>query len=244
MLNSGRRQVLAGVFPPMLRRPLDTGLPRAFTPELYKQKCSALFEHVYESTQNYFPINRYSPLAAVCRTAGAAIQGVPESLVIATGVTGVAVIGAYGAYCEAYWRSVRTRSAAGGPAGTVEVHLFRRIKLPIETLKRALSIQQPMSELILTGHKTEEYRSRRTLIRERVYLYAGKKFKTDFPGFSGAKAALLPRGVIVGSVEVAGCHEDDEEENCFVWELKDPVRYPKPLVPQGVPQPGFWWPKF
>jgi type I restriction enzyme R subunit len=27
---------------------LDTGLPRAFTPELYKQKCSALFEHVYE----------------------------------------------------------------------------------------------------------------------------------------------------------------------------------------------------
>jgi type I restriction enzyme R subunit len=28
---------------------LDLGLPRAFTPELYKQKCSAVFEHVYES---------------------------------------------------------------------------------------------------------------------------------------------------------------------------------------------------
>jgi type I restriction enzyme R subunit len=28
---------------------LDTGLPRAFTPEMYMQKCSALFEHVYES---------------------------------------------------------------------------------------------------------------------------------------------------------------------------------------------------
>jgi type I restriction enzyme, R subunit len=28
---------------------LDAGLPRAFTPELYQQKCSALFEHVYES---------------------------------------------------------------------------------------------------------------------------------------------------------------------------------------------------
>jgi len=28
---------------------LDTGLPRAYTPELYKQKCSAGFEHVYES---------------------------------------------------------------------------------------------------------------------------------------------------------------------------------------------------
>ena len=28
---------------------LDTGLPRAYTPELYHQKCSAVFEHVYES---------------------------------------------------------------------------------------------------------------------------------------------------------------------------------------------------
>ena len=28
---------------------LDTGLPRAYTPELYIQKCSAVFEHVYES---------------------------------------------------------------------------------------------------------------------------------------------------------------------------------------------------
>ncbi|WP_301100964.1 type I restriction enzyme endonuclease domain-containing protein [Propionivibrio sp.] len=28
---------------------LDTGLPRAYTPVLYHQKCSAVFEHVYES---------------------------------------------------------------------------------------------------------------------------------------------------------------------------------------------------
>lgn len=28
---------------------LDTGLPRAYTPETYRQKCSAVFEHVYES---------------------------------------------------------------------------------------------------------------------------------------------------------------------------------------------------
>jgi type I restriction enzyme, R subunit len=28
---------------------LDTGLPRAYTPELYRQKCSAVFEHMYES---------------------------------------------------------------------------------------------------------------------------------------------------------------------------------------------------
>ncbi len=28
---------------------LDLGLPRAYTPELYNLKCSAVFEHVYES---------------------------------------------------------------------------------------------------------------------------------------------------------------------------------------------------
>lgn len=28
---------------------LDSSLPRAYTPELYKEKCSAVFEHVYES---------------------------------------------------------------------------------------------------------------------------------------------------------------------------------------------------
>jgi type I restriction enzyme R subunit len=28
---------------------LDAGLPGAYTPELYNQKCSAVFEHVYES---------------------------------------------------------------------------------------------------------------------------------------------------------------------------------------------------
>ena len=28
---------------------LDNGLPRAFTPELYRNKCAAIFEHIYES---------------------------------------------------------------------------------------------------------------------------------------------------------------------------------------------------
>jgi hypothetical protein len=115
--------------------------------------------------------------------------------------------------------------------------------LPQETLLRALSIQQPLSEQILIGKKKHEYRSQRTLIRERVYLYAGKKFKKDVPGFTAEQAALLPRGVILGSVEIVGCHED-EDEDCFVWKLANPIRYPKPLVPQGVPQPGFWRPKF
>jgi type I restriction enzyme, R subunit len=29
---------------------LDDGLPRKYSPELYKQKCSAIFEHVFENS--------------------------------------------------------------------------------------------------------------------------------------------------------------------------------------------------
>jgi hypothetical protein len=109
-----------------------------------------------------------------------------------------------------------------------------------EQLKRALSIRQPLSELILRGKKKKEYRSRLTHIRGRVYLYAGKKLATvdDFPE---KKAILLPRGVIVGSVDIIGCHE---EKDRFAWELARPRRYRKPLVAHGVPQPGFWHPTF
>jgi type I restriction enzyme, R subunit len=28
---------------------LDHGLPRSYTPDIYKQKCSAVFVHIYES---------------------------------------------------------------------------------------------------------------------------------------------------------------------------------------------------
>ena len=116
--------------------------------------------------------------------------------------------------------------------------------MAIEVLKRALSIKQPIPELILTGKKTEEYRKKRTHILERVYLYASKKYHKDFPDVTEEEAARLPRGVIVGSVAIVGCREDEEEEHCFVWQLADPIRYPTPLVAHGVPQPGFWHPTF
>src|SRR5258707_446202 len=114
----------------------------------------------------------------------------------------------------------------------------RKKALPTEILLRALSIRQPLVELILLGEKTEEYRSRRTHIRGRVYLYAGKKLAT-VRGFPEEEAELLPRSVIVGSVEIVGCHVD-KKRDCFAWELANPRWYREPLIAKGgVPQPGF-----
>lgn len=60
---------------------LDTGLPRAYTPELYRQKCAAVFEHVTRATRNGMRVFvRWSCKEAVahdqdwrCRRAAAAL---------------------------------------------------------------------------------------------------------------------------------------------------------------------------
>ena len=44
---------------------LDNGLPRAYTPELYNQKCSAVFEHVYESYPER-DTNIFEPDSKIC----------------------------------------------------------------------------------------------------------------------------------------------------------------------------------
>lgn len=109
---------------------------------------------------------------------------------------------------------------------------------PPERLQRAISIRQPYVELILRGTKRREFRSRPTRIRERVYLYAalrvadGARTKLDL--------ATLPKGVILGSVEIAGCRDLGDY---FGYVLKKPRRYRFPVAARGQPQPGFWRPR-
>ncbi|MGH9621910.1 MAG: hypothetical protein ACRD45_19660 [Bryobacteraceae bacterium] len=83
-----------------------------------------------------------------------------------------------------------------------QVTIRRRLPgKPPERLQRTISIRQPLVEQILTGTKKREFRSRPTRIRERVYLYATKKLAEgarEMPAL-----ATLPKGRIVGSVEIA-----------------------------------------
>jgi hypothetical protein len=115
-----------------------------------------------------------------------------------------------------------------------------------EKLERALSVRQPYVELILRGKKRQEYRSRPTNIRGRVYLYAGlkpgdyawaaKKYRVRCSSDS------LPVGRIVGSVELVGCKTRGDGE--YAWLLPKPRRYRTPLTPRNQPQPSFWKPRF
>jgi hypothetical protein len=124
---------------------------------------------------------------------------------------------------------------------------------------RALSIRQPWAELILLGHKTIEVRSQRTNIRERVYIYAGRRrIEAEEEARIGAKFSIdvdgLPRGVLVGMVEIVGCRplemkdskaacfKIDRADGLFAWLLGRPERAVKLRTPKRQPQPVFFNP--
>ena len=110
---------------------------------------------------------------------------------------------------------------------------------------RAISIRQPYAEQILQGKKVFEYRKKLTRIRERVYIYAALKEAVDADehdyALIGKAFASLPKGVVVGTVEIAGCLRNGKKG--YKYELCRPRRLKKYLKPKNQPQPGFWIPQ-
>jgi len=107
---------------------------------------------------------------------------------------------------------------------------------------RAIAIQQPYAEWILTGEKKFEYRSRQTHIRGRVFVYASKTpgHEDDWEEM-GKQPGDLPTGVIIGSVEVVDC-EWFPKYKSFGYKLKNPKRYKKALKPKNQAQPCWFFP--
>jgi hypothetical protein len=113
------------------------------------------------------------------------------------------------------------------------------------TITRAISIRQPFAEAILRGLKKAEFRSVRTKIRERVWIYASLKDRDDefaAPYWRKLKKEPgdLPKGVVVGSVEIVGCSPHPIEK--YAYRLANPKRM-RPRKPIGQPCPVFWRPK-
>ena len=113
------------------------------------------------------------------------------------------------------------------------------------SITRAISIKQPFVELILQGKKKFEYRSLATKIRERVYLYASLKPRTESALWKNINKGMgdVPFGLIVGSVEIVDCIWDSRKE-CYAYKLSKPKRLRKPLKAKNQPSPVFWLPQF
>jgi hypothetical protein len=108
---------------------------------------------------------------------------------------------------------------------------------------RALSIRQPHAEAIMRGVKKIEYRSASTHIRERIHIYATLgRYTCDQEadmmgkyGIGDVACDALPRGVLVGTVELYDC-------NVGEWHLRNPQRAEKLLKPKKNPQPVWFYP--
>lgn len=119
---------------------------------------------------------------------------------------------------------------------------------------RALSVRQPWAELIVRGSKTIECRSRPTYVRERIWIYAaeGRSLFSPVSAITVADSAALPRGVLVGSVELVACRAlrpDDASAACcevdfegYAWLMLHAERLVTPLRPTSRPQPAFFHP--
>ena len=112
---------------------------------------------------------------------------------------------------------------------------------------RALSIRQPHAEAIMRGIKKIEYRSRRTKVRGKIYIYAALgRYTPEQEAKMMAKYKIkdmacddLPRGVLIGTVDLWDCTETDLE---FHWHVRKPERAKRLLKPKGHPQPVWFNP--
>ena len=103
---------------------------------------------------------------------------------------------------------------------------------------RALSIRQPHAEAIMRGVKKIEYRSRPTKVRGRIYIYASLgRYSADeeaemmeMYGIEDVDVDDLPRGVIIGTVELHDCDGGD-------WHVRNPEREKRMRKPKNHPQP-------
>ena len=99
--------------------------------------------------------------------------------------------------------------------------------------RAAFSVHQPFADQILRGTKKYEYRTIPTRIRGRVYVYATFKRLCR-------RRAHLPRGRILGTVEVIAC-EWSPRLCCYRWKLSHPRRI-RPRLPHNHPQPVWFYP--
>jgi hypothetical protein len=121
----------------------------------------------------------------------------------------------------------------------------------------ALGIRQPWAELILRGVKTIEVRSVPAAVRGPIYLYTGWRPALDEAAQAAAareslQIETLPRGVLVGVVQVVDCRPCTPEDaghallpepllvNRFGWRVDRPERLAPPLHVRFRPY-GIWF---
>ena len=129
---------------------------------------------------------------------------------------------------------------------------------------KACTVYQPYAHAIVAGVKHYETRPRRTHIRGRVAVHAGRldevqatKHLTNGEFWAVLEAAggggNLPRGAVIGTVEIVDCVPVEElvdsldnrerllgdySPGRFAWVLQNPVKFKTPIPAHG--KQGWW----
>lgn len=130
-----------------------------------------------------------------------------------------------------------TAGVGAGTSGSLESISPKKLK--------AISLRQPWAEAIMRGGKTKEYRHMMTQHRGPVYIYASlgrvdPEQEAEWAEQHGVDVESLPRGVVVGTVNITGCVE--EVGDVFAWTLENPQRLSQPIPPLEKPQPVWFHP--
>jgi hypothetical protein len=106
-----------------------------------------------------------------------------------------------------------------------------------------LTVRQPWASAIFHAGKTVENRPRRTHYRGRLWIHAGEFRGRDEAGRWANHQRLwlpeepLPRGVILGSVELVDCIDDSDSPwalpGSYHWVLQAPMLLVRPVPHKG-----------
>ena len=116
-------------------------------------------------------------------------------------------------------------------------------------MEPVLTVRQPWASAIFRAGKTVENRSRRTHYRGRLWIHASIFTGRDEADRWAAEHDLwlpgepLPRGVILGSVELVDCIDDSDSpwalSDSYHWLLCSPLLLVRPVPHTG--RLGFSW---
>ena len=121
---------------------------------------------------------------------------------------------------------------------------------------KAFTVYQPYAYAIVAGLKQYETRPRRTNVRGRVAVHAGKAKDVLIPRpveLIIPKSTVLHYGAVLGTVEIVDCVPvealigklserervlGDYTPGRFAWVLKNPVMFDRPIPARGFQG---WW---
>ena len=101
---------------------------------------------------------------------------------------------------------------------------------------KALSIKQPFAELILTGMKDREHRSRKTNYRGEIVIHSSLKPDKEFMDEWGFNEHKFMNGYLLGKVEIYDCKQVGPER--YAWLVRHPVMFKKIIPARG--NLGLW----